>query len=289
MATMKPAMKRLRELRVGEEPVYSLHDAVLALLDDAIAALKLHRNDETVHAARKRAKQVRAALRLMRLSIGTDAYHRENRRIRDAGKPLTSVRDAFMLRRTLDHLPERPTDMRRTLDADYEKQRKALERKGWRVSVSKLQQTRNALSSLPPAASEVASAIDGVKRVYKSGRLAFRESRSRTDSALHEWRKQAKYLLNQIELIRAVFRVKMKNLHVRADTLASVLGDDHDLAVFITRLEAQGKGSPALEKVIKKRRRRLQAQALRIGKRVYQHSPSRVSAQIAHRLSRLRK
>jgi hypothetical protein len=32
---------------------HSPTDAVVALLDDAIAALKLHRTDETVHAARK--------------------------------------------------------------------------------------------------------------------------------------------------------------------------------------------------------------------------------------------
>jgi CHAD domain-containing protein len=282
-------MKRLREFRVVERPVYSLHDAALALLDDAIAALKLDRSDEVVHAARKGAKQVRAALRLMRLSIGVDAYHRENRRVRDAAKPLTPVRDAFMLRHTLNHMPQRPAKMRRAFEADHEKQRRTLEGKGWRVAVSKLQQTRHALNSLPLTAAEVASAIDGVERVYKAGRLAFREARSRTDNALHEWRKQAKYLLNQIELIRALFGVKMKSLHLRTEALASVLGDDHDLAVFTTQLEAQSERSPALEKVIKRRRHRLQAQAFRIGKEVYRHSPSRVSAQFAQRLSRLRK
>jgi CHAD domain-containing protein len=225
----------------------------------------------------------------MRLSIGVDIYHRENRRIRNAAKPLTSLRDAFMLRHTLNHMPQRPTKLRRTFEADHERQRKALEKKGWRVAVTELQQTRNALSSLPLAASEVASAIDGVERVYKAGRLAFREARSRTDDALHEWRKQAKYLLNQIELICALFNVKMKGLHLRTETLASALGDDHDLAVFVTQLEAQSEGIPALDKVIKRRRHRLQAQALRIGKEVYRHSPSHMAAQVAHRLSRVRK
>jgi len=58
---------------------HSLHDATLSLLDRAIDALASDQGDEAVHTARKATKRIRAALRLLRGSLGPGKYHRENR------------------------------------------------------------------------------------------------------------------------------------------------------------------------------------------------------------------
>src|SRR5262245_29617317 len=62
--------------------------------------------DAAVHNARKSFKKVRAMLRLVRPAIGEKRYHRENGCFRDAGRPLTEVRDAKILVETLDELVE---------------------------------------------------------------------------------------------------------------------------------------------------------------------------------------
>ena len=63
--------------------------------------------DQAVHEARKAFKKVRAVLRLVRPVIGEAAYRAENSCFRDAGRPLTEVRDAKILIETLDGLVER--------------------------------------------------------------------------------------------------------------------------------------------------------------------------------------
>jgi predicted NBD/HSP70 family sugar kinase len=59
--------------------------------------------------------------------------------------------------------------------------------------------------------SEVLSATVGVRRIFRGGRKAFANARSKDDQALHEWRKQARYLLNQLDILTAVFNVDLRN------------------------------------------------------------------------------
>jgi len=58
--------------------------------------------DEHVHAARKNFKRVRAVVRLVRYAIGESTYRFVNDSIRDAGRPLSEVRDAKVLVEALD-------------------------------------------------------------------------------------------------------------------------------------------------------------------------------------------
>ena len=63
--------------------------------------------DEAVHDARRRFKRIRALLRLVRKSLGKRRYNRENACFRDAGRPLTEVRDAQVLVVTFEELTRR--------------------------------------------------------------------------------------------------------------------------------------------------------------------------------------
>ena len=63
--------------------------------------------DERIHSARKSFKRVRAVLRLVRYAVGRSAYEFENEAFRDAGRPLSEVRDAKILIEALKSLEKR--------------------------------------------------------------------------------------------------------------------------------------------------------------------------------------
>jgi CHAD domain-containing protein len=264
----------------------SLHDAAVALLDRAIEALRRGTDEKAVHTARKSCKRVRAALRLLREGLGQPEYRRDNLRIRDSARPLTAVRDAVMLRRTLGRLSKHAQFLQRDLEVDYHRAWQVLESRGARTAVARLKATRERLRKLSRVDSETASAISGTKQVYKAGRKALYKARSREDQALHEWRKQAKYLLNQLDLLKTVFNASFRTLHRRAAHVAEALGDDHDLSVLTSRLRPRGAGDRELRKQIRKRRRKLQARAFREGKRLYRHSAKRIEATLVAHLSK---
>ena len=62
--------------------------------------------DDAVHQVRKHFKQVRGALRMVRKELGGKQFNRENRTFRDAGRPLSEVRDAKVMVDTIDELTE---------------------------------------------------------------------------------------------------------------------------------------------------------------------------------------
>jgi CHAD domain-containing protein len=261
--------------------VHSLHDATLSLIDGAIETLSSRHDDAAVHAARKAAKRIRAALRLMRGCLGAAAYHRENRRVRDAAKPLAAVRDAFMLRRILRKMPSRSSALEGGLKLEYRRERQAFSGQGLQVALVQLRATRQHLVELRPMAPEAASAVEGVGNTYRAGRKALVKAKSLDDGALHEWCKQAKYLLNELEILRAVFGVDLRKLRRRADRLAVILGDDHDLSVLSVKLRRYDVTAPRLAKHVEKLRRRLHRRAEKQGKKLYRLPAKAIKATIA--------
>jgi CHAD domain-containing protein len=274
----------MRAPKHPSRPIYSVHDAALDLLDGAIQALRKGVDDRNMHSARKACKRIRAALRLLRKSIGKSAYDRENRALRDAAKPLTVVRDAFVLRHALRRLPPHSATLDRVLAADYQRARLRLERGGAKAALGLLKQVYTRLVERPAVEPELLSAAVGVKRIYRAGAKAFAKARSREDEALHEWRKQTQYLLNQLELLKTVFNTRFKKMRRHAGDLAGTLGDDHDLAVLLAKLRGYKECDRALLKAMTTRRRKLQARALRIGQLLYRHSAKHVQSATARKL-----
>jgi CHAD domain-containing protein len=280
-----PYSMRLRvPLPVATRAVQSLRDAALHGLDDAIATLSTSQHDQAVHAARRATKRVRAALRLLRECLGPQVYHRQNRRVRDAARPLAAVRDACVLRESLRAMPAQSAALLRGLDAEYRRERTQVERQGARAAAARLEMIRGQLAEMPAFNSEAASAVAGLRKSYKKGRNTCSQARSRKNEVLHEWRKQTKYLLNQLELLSTTFNVKVKKLQRRAERLTDILGDDHDLVVLLSKLRRYDAPNRQLRKHIKKRRDKLQEQALRFGKKLYRQSAKRAATLIAAKL-----
>jgi CHAD domain-containing protein len=96
----------------------------------------------------------------------------------------------------------------------------------------------------------------------------------------HEWRKQAKWLWLQLQLLGAAWKRSEKKLIDRTHKLSKVLGENHDLAVLRETLAADpvAYGGHRILKdvfvVIDRRRKELERQAFVLGRTIYKDPPN---------------
>jgi CHAD domain len=262
--------------------LHKVRGVLLGQLDVAIGRLKKNgKSDTTVHDVRRELKRARATLRLLRKSMGGPAYRRDNWAIRDVARLLTPLRDAKVLLRTLDRLRRVGDDndlgtAGSQLTRQFQEERQAIARrllpKHLVAAADVLRTVKERVREIPRPRLDERSISEGLDRVYKAGRRAFRRVKDQgTDDRLHEWRKQVNYLLNQIDVARRLGATKLKKHRKHSQRLADVLGEDHDLAVLNARMAAfadRGVGHRFALR-IEKRRSVLQREAHHLGKRLY--------------------
>lgn len=255
--------------------------------------------DENIHTARKALKRARATLRLMRGAIPASAYHRENAALRDAARPLSAVRDARILLDAFDRIVRQhprkkrqpsPTGFRRELAREQRAVRaQAMHAPGaLQTSRRAVLESGERVARWRPPACGWTNLGPGIRRVYRHGRRAMREAhRACTAEALHEWRKQTKYLWNQLELLCPARHSALEKLASRAHKLSDALGDDHDFAVLREKAAAHPNAFRTLDEgeallaAIEREQRRLRRKAFRIGEKLYDAKPGAFAARIA--------
>jgi CHAD domain-containing protein len=259
---------------------------------------------EAIHEARKSLKRLRAVVRLARDPLGDDTYRQENRTFRDAGRELSDVRDAQVIRETLDELTERYCDelpegaftgLREALDAEAQA---AHERVGADTAatdelVGTLDAAHTRVATWPlPEDGDGRILVPGFRRLYRRGRRALRAAgEDPSTENLHELRKRAKDLWHAAQVLRPADPKRLKRLGRRAHALSDRLGDDHDLAVLLDaareRAVALGPGELALLRALVDRRRaRLRRDALARARRVYARTPRSWARRLDARMSR---
>lgn len=248
-------------------------------LEQAMAALGPRPlADESVHVARKALKKGRAALRLLRPALGERAFRRENARLRDAGRHLAPLRNNASLLGALEALGKRyPGALRGKeaarlmgeLRARREEARRRLHgARGLDRWMRVLEGLRRRAAG-PLAAIDAAPLRRGLRRTYRTGRKAYaRALRAPGPRALHEWRKQVKYLANALAILgprgaRAAAAAR------KANVLAGDLGEHHDLSALAGLVPPRS----ALRKIIDQRRDKLAKRALRAGEALYRDKP----------------
>ncbi len=251
--------------------------------------------DGAVHETRKAFKRLRALVRVSRDAMGDEAYRRENRIFRDAGRKLSVARDAAVLVQTLDGLTARYrgeldddafTGLRDALASEAAAASSALSDD--RAAVDEVQGTleaaRRRVGGWPlPDDGGLAMLEPGLERIYRRGRRALKAARADPDTeTLHELRKRAKDLWHGAQVLRPAAPKAMKKLGRRAHALSDVVGDDHDLAVLRAAARARHAtlapgGLALLERLIARRRARLQRSALAQGRRVYRRKPAELA------------
>jgi CHAD domain-containing protein len=259
----------------------TLSAAVMRIMDEQILRVRERLTDpqapieERIHDARKRFKETRALIRLVRDPLGAQ-FAVENAWYRDAGRELAAARDDVAIVEALGKLPLSPATMSRA--------RKALAKSSVpgepldAVSASlaaRLDAAQARLSGWPPIGDSFDAVAAGLARTYRDGRRAMKSLRSPED--LHEWRKRVKEHWYHVQLLRNVWPPVMKAYAGALENLSRALGDHHDLHVLRERL---GPRFRVVNAAIATRQRALEAEARQIGRRVYAEETSRWLARI---------
>jgi hypothetical protein len=246
-------------------------------------------SDDAIHDLRQALKRARAALRLLQDAVSHAAYARENGRLRDAARPLSAARDARVMLGLVDELirARKTRPYRRALLRVREQLRKTHERRlavarGKRSLATVRNRVEHCLQStsrwrLPHDARRIYAG--GLSRIYEQGRGELQAALVRRSTrALHEWRKQVKYLDTAIALL-AAREPRFAKAHKSAAKVAKFLGADHDLAMLsalLRRMRAERRLVEGLER----QRSALQKRALERGERLYKHAPERFVADL---------
>ncbi len=245
-------------LRIMDEQIIRARDT---LVDESLPA------EKRVHEARKRFKETRALIRLVREPLGEHFAH-ENAWFRDAGREIAFARDADATLEALGKLGLPKTVERRarkTLDAKRGAH-PPLEPIIANV-VDQLVVAQGRLGMWPQFEDSFDAIAGGLLRTYSHGRRDFRQHE--TAEELHDWRKRVKEHWYHIQLLRHVWPEMMKPYAEVLSTLSHALGDHHDLHVLGGMLPDM----PAVTETIEKRQAELQAEAESIGARVYAEKP----------------
>jgi CHAD domain-containing protein len=267
-------------LRAEEPAGVGLARVVAERVEHALEQLEGHAGStpaKSVHEARKDMKRLRSLLRLMRGSVDRHAYRRENAAFRDVGRSLSGARDAEVMLATLDDLEERDPSalppeaagLRRALEA--RRREIAAGGDGGDEALAALREARARVAAWTPHGDGFELIAAGLERTYRAGRRGWLDARADpTDENLHAWRKQAKYLWHQVELLEDLWPPLMEPLGHEAHALADRLGDDHDVAVLLGFAARQG---ASLDRAAGARRADLQADAMALGARLYAERP----------------
>jgi CHAD domain-containing protein len=240
-----------------------------------------------IHGARKDIKKLRGLLRLVRDELGRKTFKAEDRRYRDAGRALSSSRDAEVKLETLLALCHRFDALPADTAEDWEGM---LETERDEVAAAVLGETEGKIGAAAKAIEAGREAIrqwsletdswalvePGLSRTYRQGRKAMRRvAAEATAESVHEWRKRAKDLWYQLRIVREAWPGPLGETVDQAHELTELLGDHHDLALLAADLQTRaGLGDhAAFEAAIERRQSELLDPALGLGQRLYAEKP----------------
>jgi CHAD domain-containing protein len=239
------------------------------------AACNKNLTDADVHAARKALKKARAAIRLLRPRLADDDYAFANKSLRDAGRQLAKLRDAYTLLDAINRrvdgdesdaesIQKLRSSLSRSLTTQRDVFTNADNQGKFKLAVdSTIERLRYAEYNADDSGDFFIQALEDI---YRKARKAFRHARTdRTTLALHEWRKQIKYLRNTVAIFCTEKTNTLQQIHKHASFIAASLGEDHDLASVQKLLTANPSAKNKLLRKIGKKRQRFQKQALARG------------------------
>gem|GEM_PF-334500 len=194
---------------------------------------------EAVHEARKAFKKVRACLRLVRDHI--DYYKEGNVWFRDRGREISGIRDATADLEALVQLKKQYSSrlyknafntLRDALEQRRKKLAKAVFEQEDRLS-SILDAIRAKKEEIPGWPLDIQRFNDirpGIKRTYKRGVKALHASREDGNvENFHEWRKRAKYLRYQLDVMNRLWPVVFEVLEDELHEVTDMTGTLKDL------------------------------------------------------------
>lgn len=239
---------------------------------------------ETVHEVRKRCKEVRAALRLVRPVLST--YSEENAHYRDAARRLSAVRDAQAAVEVFDEHVRPAAEDRILASETLDDVRAELVERRDDVATESAVETeladvrddlaegRERVSALPIDDDGYDAVAGGLAKSYGRARTAMGDAYVDPNfDHFHEWRKRIGYHRDHTGLLGTSWEGPMAARRAELQTLAELVGDETDLAEFAATMHEEELFDPAtreeLDGVIGGRRSHLQRRARPLGERLF--------------------
>jgi len=281
----------------GEDPGSGVARVIAARTAQAAAAVRRagHSADpaDDVHEARKSIKKARSALRLLRGVISDDERETANGELREAANALSGARDAEVKVATLGSLgqldpePYGLTVWRIELEGESERHRGELSREQL-AGIAAAIDAVGARYRERPVHRASGPIADNTARAYRRGRRAWKRARSSRDPEdFHSWRKRAKDLRYQLEILGPRLPGEFHETRVGAEGLADQLGDLHDLDLLAADLASRNMDPAHRERLgeaIAASRRQLAKVCLERGKQTYGGKSGRFRSGIAKAL-----
>lgn len=244
-------------------------------------------SDAAVHEARKAIKKSRAALRLLRPALGQACYRRENRILRNSAHRLNALRDARVLIQALATLRQQHAPLRDNraaarlatrLQRELAEAREGLGERTLRAECHTLQRLERRARELRVGRAGWSVLGPALRRIYRQGRRRLPGAAEHPpDPALHEWRKQIKYLRYALRILRPMQPGLLGALEKQAGAIAEQLGVAHDLALLQQQARQLGGEADAglreLLQEIEQLRVRRAREALVRGEQLFQPRP----------------
>jgi CHAD domain-containing protein len=253
------------------------------------SALKLCRHPAkqrgvTVHEVRKHLKKLRAAMRLAIGAVGKNQHACEDRCVRKIGRLVSDLRDAQVRMQTLIQLREETAKGPKDNPFPRLEELLSLEREsfsaafaGWqKQAIPQLERVEARLLKWPLEDLTWKQICGAVVKIYKRGQRGLAKTVCDPEPEnFHAWRKRVKDLWYQLRILQPLNRVVLEEMAHDAEVLGELLGREHDFDFLWTRLERES-GDEALrdelaclQKLIRKRGKRLRTNALELGRRFY--------------------
>ena len=262
-----------------------LSDGLKRIFHEQIqSALKLCRHPAkqrgvTVHEVRKHLKKLRAALRLTKNEVGKNRWASEDRCLREIGRLVSDLRDAHVRFQTLIQLRDDAKQQFPRLEELLSMERESFSAAfaGWqKQAIPKLERVGERLSKWPVSRIRWKQICGVVAKSYRRGQNRLAKALEKRDpESFHAWRMSVKELWYQLRILRPLNRLVLDEIASDAKTLGELLGRAHDFAFLLTRLDKE-RGDQALydelvqlQKLIRKRGKRLHRDALELGRRFY--------------------
>ncbi|AJE48289.1 CHAD domain-containing protein [Celeribacter indicus] len=260
-------------------------------LDTALEATEaqgVEERFEAVHDIRKRIKELRGLIRLVRPDF--PGYDAANAALRDTGRKLSPLRDAKVRLDTLDQLV-RDFSVQDDLLADYRAELRAARDRAYSDAEAgpllagvrvDLRELREASGDWTLGHKGAKAIFPGLGKTYGAARKAMEKARrSRDTEDFHTWRKHVKYHWYHGKILRPVWPEAIKAHDRLADRLGELLGAHHDLAVLAQEARAAGLSGDSLaglEASLAARARDQERTAFHMGGRLLADTPEALAA-----------
>ncbi len=299
----RPEPESARPLEIGaDEPLpLALQRVCLRQFDEALAGLRDRSTpDDGVHRTRAALRRIRAVLRLVRSSIGEEAYRGENAVLRDTARALRDVRVSAALVETAEAVAHRAIDesmageLVAALRGDHAALWAGIGSGGQFITdlTTTTAWARARFASWPthpgvrpeaahrrPIPDRFASIGDGLRACYRGGRQALRAATGDpVPEAMQAWRRHVRYLRHQMEVVHLAWPEMIGGIVDSLTGLAALLGDDRDLgdlAWYVSTdptLVTHDASRHALILELERRRFHLRRRAFEVGHNVYLES-----------------